>query len=70
MLKWEDLTELQQSRQLWSDSYKDAYNYRPRDIDTSEWTQEKFNQELSRLSAIIVASIIAEREQERLEQLP
>ena len=63
MLKWEELTELQQSRQLWSDSYKDAYNHRPRDIDTSNWSQEKFNCELARLSAIIVASIIAEKEQ-------
>ena len=50
---WEEMSTLEQySCQFW-DMYKDAYNVRPRGIDTSSWTEADFEAEFVRLSKTI-----------------
>jgi hypothetical protein len=57
---WEELTQLEQARELYWDMYKDAYGVRPRGIDTSAWTLEQFEAEFEGLGVAIDAA-----EQER-----
>ena len=52
---WEDLTQLEQARELHWDMYKDAYGVRPRDVDTSHWTLKQFEAELEELGMAIEA---------------
>jgi hypothetical protein len=50
---WEEMSTLEQySCQFW-DMYKDAYNVRPRGIDTSSWTEADFEAEFVRLAKTI-----------------
>ena len=50
---WEEMSTLEQySCQFW-DMYKDAYNVRPRGIDTSAWTEADFEAEFVRLAKTI-----------------
>ena len=50
---WEEMSTLEQyACQFW-DMYKDAYNVRPRGIDTSAWTEAEFEAEFVRLSKTI-----------------
>ena len=50
---WEEMSTLEQyACQFW-DMYKDAYNVRPRGIDTSSWTEAEFEAEFVRLSNTI-----------------
>ena len=50
---WEEMSTLEQyACQFW-DMYKDAYNVRPRGIDTSSWTEEQFEAEFVSLSKTI-----------------
>lgn len=51
------LTELQYAASQYSDVFKDAHGFRPRQ-DTSSWTLEDFDRELARLY------VICERERE------
>ena len=50
---WEELTQLEQARELYWDMYKDAYGVRPRGIDTSTWTLEQFEAEFEGLGVAI-----------------
>ena len=50
---WEELTQLEQARELYWDMYKDAYGFRPRGIDTSTWTLEQFDAEFEGLGVAI-----------------
>jgi hypothetical protein len=71
---WEELTALEQAQQIYWDMYKDAYNVRPRGVDTSTWTIEDFNHEFEYLGKVIEAAEADRKEQEeiavqRFEQL-
>jgi len=50
---WEEYTPLEQAACMWWDMYKDAYNFRPRGMDTSDWTLEKFEEEMQYLQGVI-----------------
>jgi len=52
---WDELTQLEQARELFWDMYKDAYGVRPRGIDTSSWTLEQFEAEFKGLGVAIEA---------------
>ena len=55
---WDELTQLEQARELYWDMYKDAYGVRPRGIDTSTWTLEQFEAEFEGLGVAIDAEEI------------
>jgi hypothetical protein len=50
---WEEYTPLEQAAATWWDMYKDAYNFRPRGVDTSSWTLETFESEMEYLQQVI-----------------
>ncbi|CAB4130269.1 hypothetical protein UFOVP116_354 [uncultured Caudovirales phage] len=50
---WEEMSELEQAQAIWWDAFKDANGYRPRGIDTSEWTLTCFKTDIIRLGEII-----------------
>jgi hypothetical protein len=50
---WEELSKLEQAQCIFWDMYKDAYNVRPRGIDTSSWTLEEFEAEFKELGQVI-----------------
>ena len=50
---WEEMTTLEQYACQYWDMYKDAYNVRPRGIDTSSWTEADFEREFVQLSKTI-----------------
>ena len=50
---WEEMSELEQAQSTHWDMYKDAYGVRPRHLDTSEWTLEKFEAEFEILGRVI-----------------
>ena len=52
---WEELTQLEQAQSIYWDMYKDAYGFRPRSIDTSNWTLEQFQDEFVILGQAIDA---------------
>ena len=53
---WEEMTVLEQyACQFW-DMYKDAYNVRPRGIDTTAWTEADFEAEFVQLAKTIDAN--------------
>ena len=53
---WEEMTVLEQYACQYWDMYKDAYNVRPRGIDTSSWTEAKFEAEFVQLAKTIDAN--------------
>ena len=57
---WEELSDLQKAQLTYWDMYKDAHGVRPRHLDTSTWTLEKFEAEFE-----ILGRFIAEAELER-----
>ena len=57
---WEEMSELEQAQCTYWDMYKDAFGSRPRHLDTSDWTLEKFQAEFE-----ILGRFIAEAEVER-----
>lgn len=59
---WEDLSELEQCRETYWDMYKDAYGFRPRGVDTDNWTVEQFMAEFDHLEQVIQERIGEERE--------
>ena len=65
MKSWEELTPLERAHETYSDMYKDAYGFRPRN-DVSHWTLEDFEKEFEQLSATIMADL--EREKKEQEQ--
>jgi len=50
---WEEMSELEQAQCTYWDMYKDAYGVRPRGIDTSTWTLERFEAEFADLGRAI-----------------
>ena len=62
---WEDLTDLDRAQCIFSDMYKDAYGFRPRDVDTRGWTLKDFDSEFDILQEVIDRG---EREQHLREQ--
>ena len=52
---WDELTQLEQARELHWDMYKDAYGVRPRGINTSSWTLDQFEAEFKILGEAIEA---------------
>ena len=62
MLKyWEELSELEQAQEIYSDMHKDAYGFRPR-FDYSTWTLDKFNAQFETMGRIIEADSKIEKE--------
>jgi hypothetical protein len=52
---WDELTQLEQAREIYWDMHKDAYGFRPRGIDTSSWTLDQFEAEFKVLGEVIEA---------------
>ena len=53
MLKsWDEMTELEQAIEIYSDMHKDAYGFRPR-FDYSNYTLEHFDAEFKTMSNVI-----------------
>jgi len=64
MLKfWEELSELEQAQEIYSDMHKDAYGFRPR-FDFSTWTLDKFNAQFETMGKIIEADNQLQKEQQ------
>jgi len=64
MLKsWEELSELEQAQEIYSDMHKDAYGFRPR-FDFSTWTLDKFNSQFEIMGKIIEADNQLQKEQQ------
>jgi hypothetical protein len=63
---WEEYTPLEQAAMTYWDMYKDAYNFRPRGVDTSTWTLADFQKEFETLQFIINRNE-AQRRQEEAE---
>jgi len=61
---WEEMTDLEQAQCTYWDMYKDAYGFRPRGIDTSDWTLERFEAEFT----VLGQAIEAEETQRRSDQ--
>ena len=63
---WEEMSVLEQyACQFW-DMYKDAYNVRPRGIDTSSWTEADFEREFVQLAKTIDANYAEQLGQEEV----
>ena len=60
---WEEMTTLEQYACQYWDMHKDAYNVRPRCIDTTQWTEADFEAEF-----VILAKTIDANYQEQLVQ--
>ena len=58
---WEELSELEQAQEIYSDMHKDAYGFRPR-FDYSGWTLDKFNSQFELMGQIIKADNKVEKE--------
>jgi hypothetical protein len=61
---WEEYTPLEQAAMTYWDMYKDAYNFRPRGVDTSKWTLADFQKEFETLQFIIEREHILRKERE------
>jgi hypothetical protein len=61
---WEELTELEQLACEFSDFYKEANGFRPRHVDTSNWTVERFQSEFKTLSEICKSNALARKQEE------
>lgn len=50
---WEEYTPIEKAAMTYWDMYKDAYNFRPRNVDTSKWSLTDFEKEFETLQFII-----------------
>ena len=50
---WDEYTPLEKAACTWWDMYKDAYNFRPRGVDTSSWMLKDFEREMEVLQFVI-----------------
>ncbi len=66
MRNWEDLPEIDQLAQIYSDQYKDAYGIRPRGEYGHPQTVEEYNERLDYLSGVIHEQV---KEERRLESI-
>ena len=64
IMKWEDLPEIDQLAQIYSDQYKDAYGFRPRGTGHPE-TVEEYKEKLDYLSGVIHEQVKEEKALER-----
>lgn len=62
---WDELSQLEQAREIYWDMYKDAYGVRPRGVDTSSWTLETFIKEFAYLNVVIEREETARKEAEK-----
>jgi hypothetical protein len=60
MLTWDQMTPIEQAQSIYWDAYKDAFGFRPRDIDTTEWLLTDFEKEI-----LVLEQVIAENEVQR-----
>lgn len=49
----ETLTRQEELQSIYWDMYKDAHGFRPRHVDTTDWTEQAFIQEFENLQRII-----------------
>lgn len=47
---WEEMTDLEKATSTWWDLYKDVHGFRPRGVDTSNWTLAGFQAQIEALS--------------------
>ena len=66
MRNWDELSELEQLATYYSDSYKDAYGFRPRGEFGHPKTVEEYKAELDRLGEIIHKQIKEQKAAERV----
>ena len=64
MTSWEEMTVLEQMQCQYWDMHKDAYGFRPRNTDTSGWTEADFEAEFKCLGEVIVREDAARKEAE------
>jgi hypothetical protein len=50
----ETMTRMEELQCIYWDMYKDAYNFRPRHVDTTAWTESQFNTEFDYLEQVII----------------
>jgi hypothetical protein len=62
---WEDMPILEQYQSIYWDMYKDAYGFRPRNVNTDSWTVEDFEKEFQFLGTVIERNI---QDQKIIEQ--
>ena len=60
MISWDQMTPIEKAGSIYWDAYKDAYGFRPRNIDTTEWTLTDFQKEI-----LVLERVIAENEVQR-----
>jgi len=65
MRNWEDLPEIDQLAQIYSDQYKDAYGIRPRGECGHPKTVEEYEEQLDYLSGVIRSQVKEEKALER-----
>jgi len=58
------LTRTEELQCIFWDMYKDAYNFRPRHIDTSTWTEAQFEAEFEQLAEVIQREAILRNDSE------
>jgi hypothetical protein len=61
---WGELSVLEQAQSTYWDMYKDAYGFRPRGIDTSNWSLEDFEEEFVTLGQAIDRAEVQRQEDE------
>jgi len=66
MRNWDELSELEQLAQIYSDQYKDAYGQRPHGLRGHPETVEEYREACDRLSAIISTQIKEETRRESI----
>lgn len=66
MLSWEEMTPIETAGAIWYDAYKDAYGFRPRHIDTTEWLLEDFHKEIMFLDQVIAENGIQRLQEEAI----
>lgn len=64
MLSWEEMTPIEQAQSIYWDAFKDAYGFRPRNIDTTEWLLTDFHKEILVLEQVIVEGEILRKQNE------
>lgn len=60
MKSWDDLTELEQAHNIYSDMYKDVYGFRPF-VDVSNWRMEDFDKEFEFLRKEMEIQLIEDK---------
>jgi len=55
------LTRMEELQSIHWDMYKDAYNFRPRHVDTSGWTEAQFEAEF-----VVLSQTITDNEHQRV----